>query len=282
MADCKMDGATHPEGPAALFFDVDGTLVWHKPGGDTGETMVKGRPTDAVYEAFRELKRRGHKTFICTGRPLCLLSETLLELDPTGLVTGAGAVVTIDGKVAYSDPIDAGLVLETAALLLELGASTVFEGSTTCVSLIPEGSDAEGFADFPVARSVDELRALMPAEGFDKVSFANGELPRLQPGRAFLDGHFTICDLGVGLSEMSAIGTNKGAGVRHALAALDDVDLRTFAFGDSENDLPMFGAVEVPVAMGNALPSVKDAAAYVTDAVEDDGVVSALRHFGLI
>ena len=56
----------------------------------------------------------------------------------------------------------------------------------------------------------------------------------------------------------------------------------TFAFGDSENDLPMAGAVETFVAMGNALPSVKDRAAYVTDSVEDDGVVSALEHFGLI
>ena len=30
------------------------------------------------------------------------------------------------------------------------------------------------------------------------------------------------------------------------------------------------------------MPSVKEAAAYVTDSVEDDGVATALAHFGLI
>ena len=34
--------------------------------------------------------------------------------------------------------------------------------------------------------------------------------------------------------------------------------------------------------MGNALPHVKDTADYVTDHVRDDGIVSALAHFGLI
>ena len=56
----------------------------------------------------------------------------------------------------------------------------------------------------------------------------------------------------------------------------------TFAFGDSENDLPMFDAVETKVAMGNAMPVLKERADYVTDHVKDDGVVHALRHFGLI
>ena len=44
----------------------------------------------------------------------------------------------------------------------------------------------------------------------------------------------------------------------------------------------MARAVETFVAMGNALPGVKAAADYVTDDVRNDGVVSALAHFGLI
>lgn len=34
--------------------------------------------------------------------------------------------------------------------------------------------------------------------------------------------------------------------------------------------------------MGNAMPGVKARAAYVTDPVQDDGVVTALEHFGLL
>lgn len=61
-----------------------------------------------------------------------------------------------------------------------------------------------------------------------------------------------------------------------------DAAYRTFAFGDSENDLPMMRVVDHPVAMGNALDSVKQAASYVTASVQEDGVPAALRHFGLI
>ncbi len=53
---------------------------------------------------------------------------------------------------------------------------------------------------------------------------------------------------GDGVGEMSVIGTYTGSGIRHALEALArlanadaaaDAAYRTFAFGDSENDLPL-------------------------------------------
>lgn len=38
----------------------------------------------------------------------------------------------------------------------------------------------------------------------------------------------------------------------------------------------------IGVAMGNASDTVKAAADYVTDSVDDNGIEKALRHFGLI
>ena len=268
--------------PAALFFDVDGTLVWHRPDAGVGESVVSGRPSEGVYRAFAELSSRGHKTFICTGRPLCLVSDALRDLHPTGLVAGAGATVVVDGGIVFSDPIPSDLVDEAAQRFLDLGAAVMFEGSTACVSLAAPSRECVDFPGVETVRSVAELHRAASGSTFDKVSFANSEVSLIRRDSEFFDRHFTICDLGVGLSEMSVIGTDKGSGIRHALDALGMADARTFAFGDSENDLAMFGAVDVPVAMGNALPRVKEAAVYVTDAVEHDGVVSALRHFGLI
>ena len=54
------------------------------------------------------------------------------------------------------------------------------------------------------------------------------------------------------------------------------------AFGDGENDIEMLRFVGVGVAMGNGGDAVKAAADYVTDAVDEDGIAKALRHFGLI
>mgnify|MGYP000086119105 CR=1 FL=1 len=49
----------------------------------------------------------------------------------------------------------------------------------------------------------------------------------------------------------------------------------TIAFGDSMNDLEIIEEAGVGVAMGNALPAIKEAADYVTDPIDKDGVWNA-------
>ena len=44
------------------------------------------------------------------------------------------------------------------------------------------------------------------------------------------------------------------------------------AFGDSNNDLPMFQAAGFKVAMGNGSEDLKSQADYVTGALEDGGI----------
>ena len=56
----------------------------------------------------------------------------------------------------------------------------------------------------------------------------------------------------------------------------------TMAFGDGGNDMAMLRHAGIGVAMGNAGDEVKEAADYVTDSVDDDGVMNALRHFDVI
>lgn len=54
------------------------------------------------------------------------------------------------------------------------------------------------------------------------------------------------------------------------------------AFGDGENDILMLRGADVSIAMGNASKLVKQAASYVTDSVNQDGIAKALQYFGLI
>ena len=54
------------------------------------------------------------------------------------------------------------------------------------------------------------------------------------------------------------------------------------AFGDGVNDLEMLAHVGVGVAMGNARVELKEIAQYVTSDIEDDGVLNALVHLGII
>lgn len=54
------------------------------------------------------------------------------------------------------------------------------------------------------------------------------------------------------------------------------------AFGDDLNDIPMFRMVKYGICMGNGKEEAKEAAFYVTDQIEKDGLAKALRHFGII
>jgi len=53
-------------------------------------------------------------------------------------------------------------------------------------------------------------------------------------------------------------------------------------FGDGTNDVCMFGQGWFSVAMGNACDALKAKADYITDAVDQDGLWNACKHFGWI
>ena len=54
------------------------------------------------------------------------------------------------------------------------------------------------------------------------------------------------------------------------------------AFGDGGNDMSMLEAAAIGVAMGNAEDRVKACADYVTDRIENDGIMKALQHYSLV
>lgn len=76
--------------------------------------------------------------------------------------------------------------------------------------------------------------------------------------------------------ELVPQGVNKGRTLA-LLSMMYGVSLENCAaVGDSENDLAMLQAVGFPVAMGNAAPAVKEAAAFVTGTNAQDGVAGAI------
>jgi len=83
------------------------------------------------------------------------------------------------------------------------------------------------------------------------------------------------------LVEGTALGVDKGEGVRRMLemAGLDPA--RVMAIGDNDNDLPMFEAVGFPVAMGHAAAHVQSAARWVAPDLASDGVAVAIRRWVL-
>lgn len=267
---------------AVLFFDVDGTLTSFDPDDMTDKDFTAVRPSQTVVEAFRALRDVGHKAFICTGRPLWLIADSLRALDPAGVVAMAGATLEVEGRVVHEECFDEDIVEELARRITVAGGEALFETNGATYSLEPVGVEQSFLLGAGVVHDVDQMRV----DGrlrVGKVCINACDLTCVTNDDGFIDRNFELCNTGGQNRELSPKGIDKGVGVARALAYLGrEGNARTFGFGDSGNDLGMLAAVETAVAMGNAMPEVKAVADYVTDDVAHDGTVTAMQHFGLI
>ena len=267
---------------AVLFFDVDGTLTSFDPDDMTDKDFSAVRPSQTAIEAFHRLHDAGHKAFICTGRPLWLIADSLRALDPAGIVAMAGATLEVEGRVVHEDCFDEDVIEELAHRIAAAGGEALFETNGATYSLEPVGVEQSFLLGADVVHGVDQMRV----DGrlrVGKVCINARDLACVANDDGFIDCEFELCNTGGQNRELSPKGIDKGVGVARALAYLGrEGNARTFGFGDSGNDLGMLAAVETAVAMGNAMPEVKAVADYVTDDVARDGTVTAMQQFGLI
>lgn len=158
-----------------------------------------------------------------------------------------------------------------------------FEGAEGCVELSPSGESLYEWGE--VASSLEEMARVNPSLRFGKIDFVDAAMPAYRRSE-FLQHEFDYYNVGDGCHELALSGVNKGSGVRAFIEALcahaGTGHVRTYAFGDSENDLAMLEAVDVSVAMGQAASHVRNRVDYVTDSCANDGVATALTHLGLI
>lgn len=270
--------------PPVAFFDVDGTLVWRDGSVEDGDAGVKETcaPTPRVSDAIRRFRERGGLPVLCTGRPMPTVGRPILDLPWSALVTMAGGHVEVAGEVVFDVTIPDDLMRRCIGVLLECGMPALLEGNATTCALVPEGYGPTVFDGPPCASTLEGVLEIDPDLAFGKIVFYSEHLGRLERYRHFVYGNFTVFDIAVGMHEMTLPTISKRRGIGAVLEKLGDDYGTTYAFGDSENDLPMLEAVDRPVVMGNALDRVKRRACYVTGDVRDDGVASALEHFGLI
>ena len=267
---------------AVLFFDVDSTLTSFDPDDMTDKDFNAVHPSKAVVDAFGRLRNAGHQAFICTGRPLWLIADSLRALDPAGIVAMAGATLEVEGRVVHEDCFDEDVIEELAHRIAAAGGEALFETNGATYSLEPVGVEQSFLLGADVVHGVDQMRV----DGrlrVGKVCVNARDLACVANDDGFIDRNFELCNTGGQNRELSPKGIDKGVGVARALEYLGRTgNARTFGFGDSGNDLGMLAAVETAVAMGNAMPEVKAVADYVTDDVAHDGTVTAMQHFGLI
>ncbi|MGE4276394.1 MAG: Cof-type HAD-IIB family hydrolase [Lawsonibacter sp.] len=254
----------------AIFFDLDGTLV----------SFRTHRISLTALDALSRLRARGIKLFLSTGRHPRMLSYVRSVFPFDGWITLSGQYCYCGDRVIHRNPMDRQSVAE----LVEATQTDAF----SCIYL--EGQDIYlNYADRHAQEFMKDLclplppvqppRRALNGELYQAIAFLSKEnesllltkAPHLKTTRwhpYFLD---VIPSTG---------GKDKGMD-----AMLDHVHIpleESMAFGDGENDLSMLVHAGVGIAMGTASDEVKAAADWSTGTVEEDGIVSALTHFGLL
>lgn len=258
------------------FFDIDGTLAYRD------ESNLNGAPTPRVAAALDAYVRAGGTCVLCTGRPQGLVAPEIAALPFAGFVTMDGAHVEAGGCVVRDVAMPADLVRRALFEMERLDISAIIESAELNVSL---DRGENWFPNVPSPTTVQGVIDLKPDLRFSKMVFHDHELDKFM-GSALLRENFVLYRLGDGMNEITVEGIDKGAGLLAYVDALDVSPRHTYAFGDSENDLPMLEAADTGVVMANARPHVIDRVrargGYVTADVLHDGVACALEHFGLI
>jgi len=255
----------------AVFFDIDGTLVSFKT----------HKIPPATKSAINQLRQKGIKVIISTGRSLKDLIN-LEDITFDGYITCNGAYcIDSQDKVIAQHPVSKESLERLYVYLQEKPFSCSFQTETgnfinyiddlmmTLSKLVK--------VPLPPVMPLDEIfkHTIYQLDAFideaKEVEILRDVLPdcigcRWHP--IFIDFNANDC--------------SKATGIDHFADYFGISPAQTMAFGDGGNDISMLQHAGIGVAMGNAKAHVKAAADYVTSTVDDEGVVKALKHFGLI
>lgn len=257
--------------PKIVFFDIDGTLY----------SMRTNRIPSSALDAIRKLRDRGILVFLATGRHKVQI-ETLPQFQ--GLEYDGG--VTLNGSYCYDqngvifhnpvcrediaglleklqqDPIPCGFIEESQSYVNFYNNWVYDVHKMIHTPLLPIGDLGRGLEN-----PIYQVLLYLKPEDSDALPF----MPHCRSTRWHTGG----------LDIIPATG-GKSLGIQKILEHYGISREETLAFGDGENDLDMFEAVGFSVAMGNAVPRLRESADFITADVDDDGIAKALKQLGLI
>lgn len=252
----------------AAFFDIDGTLL----------SFHTHQVSPGTIEAFHKLQERGILTFISTGRPKLIIPSMPVHFD--GYVTMNGGLCWVGDQAVYSAPIpqeDSRRWLlyakEHQIVTMSITRDQMFGNRMSDIALAIHKQ-----LDFQLPPIVDE-ESILDKEFFQFI----GVMPADQdPTIQELLPHCSLPRWHPAFTDIVRAGGSKAVGMDRILAHLGITPDEIIAFGDGGNDIEMLEYAGIGVAMGNAEPSVKQHADYVTTDVDHEGIQHALEQLHII
>ncbi|NEG89600.1 Cof-type HAD-IIB family hydrolase [Bifidobacterium aerophilum] len=260
----------------AAFFDIDGTLT----------SFVTHVVPDSTIDALHRLQERGVKVFICTGRAP---SHMMVVLDT--IPVKFDGIVGLNGQYCFDDhgflekqALDRDDI-KTVIRWLDAHPDVVANFCEKDYVYFNQVTDsmrrtwAQLGKTAPAVHVDDPHKRALSIETFQISPYISpeqeAEVTALCRNVKGVRWHPDFTDL------IPADG-GKPEGMKRFMRHYGWTREQTIAFGDGGNDATMLGFAGIGVAMGNATAPAKEAADYVTDDVDHDGILNALLHFGVL
>ena len=251
------------------FFDIDGTLL------DFGAKEISA----AVRDALLELQAKGVKLFIATGRAPYLI-PTLAGIDFDGVLSFNGSFCFDRAGMIFSQPMEHADMVTVIANARQQNLPVMVATREMMAGHFHEQAiDDYMKINSKACRITDDYDALQREEVFQLMIGADETLDGVLLADTSAVKLARWCPDAV---DVIPAHCGKALGMRKILEHYGFDREDSIAFGDGGNDLDMLEYAGIGVAMGNAGERLKAAADYVTDTCREDGVRTALRHFGLI
>lgn len=262
-----------------IAIDIDGTLIR----GNAGVSAP-------VFEAIQRVVKAGKRIVLCTGRPFPgarrYMEELRLTQEGDFLITYHGALVQ------RTDTLETVIHHELSMADLQLWHEFVQDVGVNfqavrndgvymdAVDVEPQALIEPFFNELPLRlRDFDQLNSTLNfskfimADQFELIEKLEEQIPR-----SFRE-KFTVVRSVENAIEVLNKDASKGQSLSELAEYLEIPRERVMAIGDSGNDIDMVEYAGLGVAMGNAIPAVKDVADIITDSVDEDGVATAINRY---
>ena len=280
-----------------LLCDLDGTLL-----------SSAGLVTPNTRDALRAAQAAGIAVYIATGkaRPGAMaalaasglslmgdaeaassvLAPPICHISTPGVFLNGVLVYARKGALAFQRQLPFDAVEDALNLAAEAGVAAAAFTGDHCFALAPSPLlDALHTRYYePLAEVLAGMHALRAGPPPVKILLYASRpelIDQLRPrAEALLAGRAHIVQAVPDMLEVLPLGASKGIGAKRLLDALGVAPGRTAAIGDGENDLDMLRGVGLGLAMANAVPSTRAAAAHVLSRSNDeDGVAEAIERY---
>lgn len=259
---------------------------------DIDDTLLnpEGQLADETINAIKKTIQKGVKVVLCTGRPLAGVTSFLNQLGISGddqyVITYNGAIIeTVSGHRLAQHTLDFDDYLAADKLSYELNVhynilddeSRIYTSNRDVgrITVIQAAENDEGLfvrnpEEMPQDLTVSKIMFVDEPEVLDA---------QIHQIKATFDDHYYVVRSLPEFLEVLNKKANKGNALTDLLTELGLKKEEVMAMGDQHNDLTMFAVAGTTVAMGNAIPELKEVATYVTESNANHGVAVALERY---